>query len=59
MACLPDDADINTWEPAGNVWFKVAEISAVPSPNGGPLTSGEATWPAYSTELVTLGYHSS
>lgn len=49
MARVPDGRDINTWDGAGNVWFKVAEISAVPSPGGG-LTSGEATWPAYSTK---------
>lgn len=43
MARVPDGADINTWEPAGDVWFKVGSISAVP-----PLGSTEATWPAYS-----------
>jgi hypothetical protein len=48
MARVPEGRDINTWDGAGNVWFKLAEISAVPSP-GGSLTSGEATWPAYST----------
>lgn len=47
MARVPEGRDINTWDAAGNVWFKVAEISAVPSA-GGALTSGEATWPAYS-----------
>ncbi|KAL2256096.1 hypothetical protein VTK26DRAFT_2195 [Humicola hyalothermophila] len=52
MARVPDNSDINTWEPAGNMRFKVAKISAVPSPNGGPLTSGEATWPAYNRQLV-------
>lgn len=46
MARVPDRSDINTWEAAGNVWFKVAEISAVSGAGG--LTSGEATWPAYS-----------
>jgi hypothetical protein len=48
MARVPEGQNINTWDGAGNVWFKVAEISAVPGPNGA-LTSGEATWPAYST----------
>lgn len=43
MAKVPDSADINTWEPAGNVWFKIGSITAVP-----PLGSSEATWPAYS-----------
>jgi hypothetical protein len=43
MAKVPDGANINTWEAAGNVWFKAASISAV----GRPLTSGESTWPAY------------
>jgi hypothetical protein len=47
MARVPNGKDINTWDGAGNVWFKVGEISAVPS-GGGGLTSGEATWPAYS-----------
>ena len=43
MARVPNGADVNTWEAAGNVWFKAASISAV----GSPLTSGESTWPAY------------
>lgn len=51
MARVPEGQNINTWEAAGNVWFKVGEISAVPS-NGGGLTSGEATWPAYSRTSV-------
>lgn len=45
MAKVPDGADINTWEPAGNVWFKVASISAQQGPGG--LTSSATTWPAY------------
>lgn len=44
-ARVPDSADINTWEAAGNVWFKIGSITAVP-----PLGSSEATWPAYSTD---------
>lgn len=47
MAKVPDGADINTWDPAGNVWFKAASISA----KGSPLTSGPETWPAYRTPL--------
>lgn len=47
MARVPDSANINSWEPAGNVWFKAASISAVSS-GGGALTSDEKTWPAYS-----------
>lgn len=47
MAKVPDGADINTWDPAGNVWFKVASISA----QGSPLGSGVETWPAYRTFL--------
>jgi hypothetical protein len=43
MAKVPDGADINTWEPSGNVWFKAASISA----RGSPLGSGPETWPAY------------
>lgn len=51
MARVPDGADINTWEAAGNVWFKAASISAVPNASGA-LTSGEDTWPAYSKALL-------
>jgi hypothetical protein len=51
MAKVPDNADINTWEPAGNVWFKAAKIDAV-KPNGGAYTSGPDTWPAYSTSTL-------
>ncbi|KAI1255665.1 hypothetical protein MGN70_002780 [Eutypa lata] len=51
MARVPDGADINTWEAAGNVWFKAASISAVPNASGA-LTSGEDTWPAYNKKSV-------
>ncbi|KAK1750385.1 glycoside hydrolase [Echria macrotheca] len=51
MARVPDDKDINTWDPAGNVWFKVGSISAVQ--NGGPLSGNEATWPAYHKTQVS------
>lgn len=54
MARVPDSADINTWEAAGNVWFKAASISAV----GSPLTSGESTWPAYRKSSSTLVFAS-
>ncbi|KAI1636835.1 glycoside hydrolase family 61 protein [Biscogniauxia mediterranea] len=49
MARVPDgaDDDINTWDPAGDVWFKAASISAVP-----PLGPGEDTWPAYNKKSV-------
>ncbi|KAI1140181.1 glycoside hydrolase family 61 protein [Hypoxylon sp. FL0543] len=47
MARVPDGADVNTWDPAGNVWFKIGSISAVP-----PLGSSEATWPAYNKKVV-------
>lgn len=43
MAKVPDNADINTWEASGNVWFKAASISA----QGSPLGSGTETWPTY------------
>jgi hypothetical protein len=46
MARAPDSANLNTWEAAGNVWFKVGSISA--KNTGGPLGSDTATWPAYS-----------
>ena len=45
MAKVPEGRDINTWDGAGNVWFKVGEISA---PSSGVLGSGVETWPAYS-----------
>ncbi|XDG04512.1 hypothetical protein ABKA04_004127 [Annulohypoxylon sp. FPYF3050] len=49
MAKVPESADINTWEPAGNVWFKIGSITAVP-----PLGSSEATWPAYNKKVVNV-----
>ncbi|KAI0540207.1 lytic polysaccharide monooxygenase [Xylaria digitata] len=49
MARVPDNADINTWEAAGNVWFKAGSISAVP-----PLGSSESTWPAYNKKTVSF-----
>ncbi len=50
MARVPDGKDINTWDGAGNVWFKVGEISAVQN-GGAALTSDVTTWPAYSISL--------
>ncbi|KAH9886620.1 glycoside hydrolase family 61 protein [Xylariomycetidae sp. FL2044] len=47
MARVPDNADMNTWEASGNVWFKAGSISAIP-----PLGSSEATWPAYNKKVV-------
>ena len=41
MAKVPDGKDINTWEAAGNVWFKAASIDGIPNGNG-------FTWPAQS-----------
>jgi hypothetical protein len=52
MAKVPESADINTWEAAGNVWFKVKSIDAVKGPTG--YTSDETTWPAYSTFQSSL-----
>jgi len=48
MAKVPDNANINSWDPSGNVWFKVASISAV----GSPLGSGVETWPAFQKSQV-------
>ncbi|KAK3393396.1 glycoside hydrolase family 61 protein-like protein [Podospora didyma] len=45
MARVPDSANINMWEPAGNVWFKVASIDAIKSDGGW-------TWPAYQKQVV-------
>ncbi len=47
MARVPEEADMNTWEAAGEVWFKAGSISAVVPPGGGALKGDEATWPAY------------
>ncbi len=58
LARVPDGADINTWDPAGNVWFKVGSISAVPNASGA-LTSGEDTWPAYSESPSLLSQSTS
>jgi hypothetical protein len=52
MARVPDSADINTWDPSGDVWFKAASISA----RGSPLTSGVETWPAYRTSSSVLSF---
>ncbi|KAK4168166.1 putative glycoside hydrolase [Cladorrhinum sp. PSN259] len=53
LARVPDDKDINTWDGAGNVWFKVGSIGAVD--NGGKALSGtEATWPAYHKTQVNF-----
>ncbi|KAI1394260.1 glycoside hydrolase family 61 protein [Hypoxylon trugodes] len=49
MAKVPEGADISTWDPAGNVWFKIGSITAVP-----PLGSSEATWPAYNKKSVNV-----
>ncbi|KAK4163303.1 glycoside hydrolase family 61 protein-like protein [Cladorrhinum sp. PSN259] len=49
MAKVPEGRDINTWDGAGNVWFKVGEISA---PASGVLGSGVETWPAYNQKTV-------
>ncbi|KAI1129397.1 lytic polysaccharide monooxygenase [Nemania abortiva] len=49
MARVPDNADISTWDPAGNVWFKAGSISAIP-----PYGSGESTWPAYNKKSVSF-----
>ncbi|KAK1835032.1 glycoside hydrolase [Podospora conica] len=45
MARVPDSANINTWEAAGNVWFKVASIDGV-------RTAGGWTWPAFEKSVV-------
>ncbi|KAK3360521.1 glycoside hydrolase [Lasiosphaeria hispida] len=51
MARVPDGQDVNTWEAAGNVWFKAGSISAVGS---GVLKGDEATWPAYHKKEVSF-----
>ena len=51
MAKVPEDANINTWEADGDVWFKVGSISAVEG--NGPLGGDEKTWPAYRKEVLS------
>ncbi|SPO07451.1 related to cellulose binding protein CEL1 [Cephalotrichum gorgonifer] len=45
MAKVPEGANINTWDAAGNVWAKVASISGV-------RNGGDWVWPAYNEEVV-------
>ena len=45
MAKVPQNADINTWDGSGNVWFKVGVIDAV-------RTGGTWEWPAYNKQIV-------
>ncbi|KAK0637394.1 glycoside hydrolase family 61 protein-like protein [Bombardia bombarda] len=52
MARVPEEKDINTWEAAGNVWFKAGSISAVQT--GGALSGSEATWPTYHKKQVSF-----
>lgn len=47
LARVPANADINTWEPSGNVFFKVGSIDAVKSGSGWE-------WPAYSMRRTPL-----
>ena len=53
MARVPEGVDVNTWDAAGGVWFKVGSISAVVKPGGGALRGDEATWPAYRMFVLT------
>ncbi len=52
MAAVPEGRDINTYEAAGNVWFKVASIDGTPDGSG-------FTWPTYSTYLARPSVSSS
>lgn len=45
-------ANINTYDCAGNVWSKVANIGAIDSSGG--LTYSDTTWPTYCMVLLTL-----
>ncbi len=45
MAAVPEGKDINTYEAAGKVWFKVATIDGTP---GGASGGTSFTWPTYS-----------
>jgi hypothetical protein len=56
MAKVPEGQDINTWEAAGDVWFKAGSIGAIQ--NGGPLSGTEAVWPAYrKSSRPTVAFH--
>jgi hypothetical protein len=56
MAKVPEGQDINTWEAAGDVWFKAGSISAIET--GGPMSGSEATWPAYRTSFLSTSIRS-
>ncbi|KIH86379.1 hypothetical protein SPBR_08543 [Sporothrix brasiliensis 5110] len=49
MARVPEGRDLNTWEAAGNVWFKVASIGAVAGTTGKALV-----WPTYHARSVNF-----
>ncbi|KAF2726822.1 glycoside hydrolase family 61 protein-like protein [Polyplosphaeria fusca] len=49
MAKVPESANINSWEAAGNVWFKVAKIDAIQTQ---PMGSDAKTWPAFGKSVV-------
>ncbi|CAK7212866.1 hypothetical protein SBRCBS47491_001609 [Sporothrix bragantina] len=52
MARVPDGHDLNTWEAAGNVWFKAASIGAEQPPAG--ATNRALTWPTYHQRSVNF-----
>ncbi|ERT03386.1 hypothetical protein HMPREF1624_01700 [Sporothrix schenckii ATCC 58251] len=49
MARVPEGRDLNTWEAAGNVWFKVASIGAAAGTTGKALV-----WPTYHARSVNF-----
>ena len=53
FARVPEGKEVKTWDGAGNVWFKVGELSAIQ--NGKALSGNEATWPAYRRSSVLQG----
>jgi hypothetical protein len=51
MAKVPESANVNSWEAAGNVWFKAGKIDAVQTQ---PMGSDAKTWPAYGESKLLL-----
>jgi len=45
MAKTPAGKDVATWEPSGDVWFKVAELAPTPKPEGGLKWQSESRTP--------------
>lgn len=59
MAKVPDNANINTWEAEGDVWFKTGSLVPTgPDPLGVPYGDYEPYWPALSITSYFFGRRS-